>query len=332
MKQRRSKLLSLLLTGAMLVSSLPMTGFAEEAAVLSDEIALEDMAEGSGIAEELPDIPEEITFETESTPETEGRTDTETVPAEDVFVDEDGLIEDESPEETLEPETEAETPEEEAETEGEDDLLISDEEPETETLTEEETEELTESETDILEEENLGADLASGSWTYTVSGSYATITGYTGTATTISIPTILGGKTVTAIKAGAFANNTKLLSVSIPATVTAIGSDSNLTGAFQGCKNLQKVTLGSGSGNAMIGWNTFEDCVSLTSIVIPGNYYAVKYDAFRGCISLQSMEWKASTSSYANQSLGDNAFYGCSSLTTVVLPKTLASIGNSAFR
>ncbi|MDO5344161.1 MAG: leucine-rich repeat protein, partial [Lachnospiraceae bacterium] len=134
------------------------------------------------------------------------------------------------------------------------------------------------------------------------------------------------------IGASAFAGCIKLPAVTIPSTVTTIGANSNLTGTFEGCSKLAAVTLKAGTDDALIGWNTFENCTSLKSIVIPGNYYAVKYDAFRGCTSLQSMEWKASTSIYANQSLGENAFYGCSSLTTAVLPKTLASIGDSAFR
>ena len=332
MKQRRSRLLALLLAGAVAVSSFSGIGFAEEAGTLSAEIQEEEAVWAESLSEESEEpvfeepAGDEAVFETEDLPETDAGEDAGSDETDGSFVDGDGLIEDESPEETAVPETDPAAPETETdETEGAEDILISDEEPESGELTEEETEELTELETDILEEENLEADSVSGSWTYTTSGSSAVITGYTGTATTISIPTTVGGKTVTAIQHGAFANNTKLKAVSIPATVRTIGSATyNYTGAFEGCKNLTSVTLSAGSEMTTIGANAFKNCLSLSKIVIPGNYNEIKRSAFYGCTALQSVDYKAGAYS---QAIGESAFAECANLTTVILSSSVSTIG-----
>ena len=61
--------------------------------------------------------------------------------------------------------------------------------------------------------------LTSGNYTYTVSGTNATITAYSGTASTLSIPSTINGYTVTAIDPGAFANNQYIKTLYFPSTV-----------------------------------------------------------------------------------------------------------------
>ena len=174
--------------------------------------------------------------------------------------------------------------------------------------------------------------LTSGNYTYTVSGKNATITAYSGTASTLSIPSTLGGYTVTAIGPGAFANNTYLTSVTIPSTVTKIGEvNYTWTGVFENCPKLKTVTLKDGSADASIGAETFKNCASLQSITIPGNYIIVREYAFDGCTSLQSVTLKKSDYSYANQVIEGRAFSGCSSLTSISLPTTLKIIGAKSF-
>ncbi|MEE1065015.1 MAG: leucine-rich repeat protein, partial [Acutalibacteraceae bacterium] len=137
---------------------------------------------------------------------------------------------------------------------------------------------------------------------------------------------------VTIIAEGAFTKNTYLKTVSIPSTVTTIGQvNQNFTGAFEGCTKLQTVTISSGSKDATIGGESFKNCTSLQSIVIPGNYTTIYEDAFYGCTSLKSMTLKKSNYTYANQIIDDEAFRGCSALETVSLPTTLKSIGSHAF-
>ncbi len=87
------------------------------------------------------------------------------------------------------------------------------------------------------------------------------ITGYRGSDEEVVIPSAIGGKTVTAIGSSAFRNNTRIVSVVIPATVTKIENS-----AFQDCSRLETVTI-MGNLNS-IGLKAFYGC-NLTLI----NYY-----------------------------------------------------------
>ena len=60
-----------------------------------------------------------------------------------------------------------------------------------------------------------------------------TVTGYTGTASSLVIPETVDGFTVTAVGASAFEGNTVLHEIDLPDTITAIGSR-----AFKNCSNL----------------------------------------------------------------------------------------------
>ncbi|VUZ25682.1 Uncharacterised protein [Acetobacterium wieringae] len=72
----------------------------------------------------------------------------------------------------------------------------------------------------------------------------ATITKYIGTATTVTIPTTLGGRKVVAIGAGAFNGNTTVQKIIIPLTVTTIASgDATATYTFGGCSSLTEVLI-----------------------------------------------------------------------------------------
>ncbi|HOO23284.1 MAG TPA: leucine-rich repeat protein [Clostridia bacterium] len=90
--------------------------------------------------------------------------------------------------------------------------------------------------------------------------------------------------TVTAIRAGAFRNNTEITSVIIPFTVTSIGNE-----AFSGCINLAGVTFEAGSNLESIGDYAFEHCESLASFVIPDSVRTIGTGAFYGCESLSDI-------------------------------------------
>lgn len=73
-------------------------------------------------------------------------------------------------------------------------------------------------------------------------------------------------------------NSTALTSIEIPEGVTYIES-----GAFEYCKNLEKVTLPSTLKK--IGGHAFEDCSNLTEVIVPegmSNVVWDDYDAFKG--------------------------------------------------
>ncbi len=84
--------------------------------------------------------------------------------------------------------------------------------------------------------------LTSGDYTYYVKNGGAVIASYKGSASSVTVPSSLGGYTVTGIGTAAFANNSALTTVSIPASVTSIG-----TYAFAHDANLTTVFVGTGS-------------------------------------------------------------------------------------
>ncbi|MBQ9782081.1 MAG: S8 family serine peptidase, partial [Clostridia bacterium] len=73
--------------------------------------------------------------------------------------------------------------------------------------------------------------------------------------TTIEIPSIINGKTITGIGEGVFSNQTQLTSVTLPNTITSIGA------------------------------NAFAGCTNLTNINIPDSVTAIGAGAFSGCIA-----------------------------------------------
>jgi hypothetical protein len=109
-------------------------------------------------------------------------------------------------------------------------------------------------------------------FTYTTNNDTITITGYSGTNTTVIIPGAINGLPVTGIGSYAFENQTSLMSVTIPNRVTCIGLY-----AFFG-SGLTSLTIGSSVTNLGVG--AFADCRSLTNVTIPGNVASLGGYAF----------------------------------------------------
>ncbi len=105
--------------------------------------------------------------------------------------------------------------------------------------------------------------LTSGDYTYYVKNGSAVIVSYSGSASTLSIPSALGGYTVTGIGCAAFANNSSLTTVTIPSSVTTVG-----TYAFYNDSNLTTVYVGSGSKT--FERRAFRDCTKLKSMYFYG--------------------------------------------------------------
>ena len=123
----------------------------------------------------------------------------------------------------------------------------------------------------------------------------------------------------------AFEDNTTIISIIIPDSVTIIGSY-----AFLYCSNLTTVTFGENSQLTTIGSYAFYNCSSLTSIVIPNSVTTIGEWAFTSCSNLTTVTIGENSQL---TSIGDNAFFGCSNLTTVTIGENsqLTSIGDSAF-
>lgn len=76
-------------------------------------------------------------------------------------------------------------------------------------------------------------DTADYTFSLDESGAGYIVTGYTGSASSLTVPDWYQGKPVTEIGAGAFRGNTAITSVSLPSSIKVIGS-----AAFKGCSAL----------------------------------------------------------------------------------------------
>ena len=145
----------------------------------------------------------------------------------------------------------------------------------------------------------------------------------------ITIPTTLGGCTVTGLGDYSFAAKSddgstydplcsNIRSVTIPQKVTSIGKR-----AFYDCKNLTTLVLGEDIQT--IGNYAFECCTSLTGVTIPQSVTSIGYSAFEGCTALNPLIINGPTL------IGKHAFTGCTSLTSLTLCPDIQTIGDYAF-
>ncbi|MBR2292838.1 MAG: leucine-rich repeat protein [Clostridia bacterium] len=137
--------------------------------------------------------------------------------------------------------------------------------------------ELKESVTDMTDKETDSTPTeppAQALFLYTVENGEATITGYTGTDTHLTIPTVIDGYVVTAIADSAFSSDT-LQSVVIPNGITKIGWF-----AFSDCSLLTAVTLPSSVSS--IGYSAFPSSIKGFTIYCHGDSFAQRYAASYG--------------------------------------------------
>ncbi len=160
----------------------------------------------------------------------------------------------------------------------------------------------------------------SGYYTYSVTDGKAGITDVnTSISGAVTIPSTLGGYSVTSIGKSAFYYCKSLTSVTIPDSVTSIGDS-----AFYSCTSLTRVSIPDSVTS--IGNSAFYYCKSLTSVTIPDSVTSIGNSAFYSCTSLTNVTIPDSVTS-----IGNSAFYDCDNLTRVSIPDSVTSIGDYAF-
>ena len=132
---------------------------------------------------------------------------------------------------------------------------------------------------------------------------------------------------VTSIGKNAFYGCTALTSFNIPNHVVTIGES-----AFERCSGLTSVAIGNGV--TTIGWAAFKDCDNLKMVELNNNALVSKDNS--------SVSPTPITSIFGSQveeyvigedvlSIGNNAFWGNTNLTSVKMSNSVTSIGENAF-
>jgi hypothetical protein len=136
------------------------------------------------------------------------------------------------------------------------------------------------------------AGLNESDYKVTKTGNAITITGYTGSATVVTIPATIQNTPVTIIGDQAFAGNQKITSVTIPNGVTKIGKM-----AFFSCVSLASVTIPNSVTS--IEDSAFENCQKLTSVTIPASVKRLGDGAFSSCKGIASVTFQGTIPSSA---------------------------------
>ncbi len=171
----------------------------------------------------------------------------------------------------------------------------------------------------------------------------------------ITIPSTLGGYSVTSIGDSAFYSCDSLISITIPDSVTSIGDS-----AFDNCDSLISITIPDSVTS--IGNYAFYDCDSLASITIPDSVTSIGNYAFYSCASLTNV-YITDIAAWCDINFGNtysnplyyaddlylngelvtdvvipdgvttipDYLFSCDSLASITIPDSVTSIGDSAF-
>ena len=186
---------------------------------------------------------------------------------------------------------------------------------------------------DVMPESSITANAAvnSSDWLYTVSGRTVIINGYSGSGGSVSVPDTLSSLPVTEISDNAFMNCKTITSITLPDSIKSIG-----TKAFANCSELNSVYL-SGSVSS-IGKLAFYNCEKLSYISVESaNQYfsslnGVLFDKQKTTL-IQCPQKRSGSYTIPDgvTAIEDRAFENCRSITEIIIPKGVKSIGYASF-
>lgn len=169
-----------------------------------------------------------------------------------------------------------------------------------------------------------------------------TVTGYTGEYANVVIPSSYEGRSVTMIGENAFAENTNIHTVDLPASVadieqrafyrcsylTDIDISKNVSrlGAYAFFECSRLVSYGDITGVTAIPDGVFLGCKKLPAVTLSENATSIGAQAFADCAALREIVIPARVTA-----LNDGLFDGCTSLTKVALPAALTTFGSRVF-
>lgn len=117
----------------------------------------------------------------------------------------------------------------------------------------------------------------------------------------------------------AFMKCNKLVSVSIPDSVTTIGK-----WAFSYCEKLEEVEIPDGV--TAIECSVFFDCKKLRSVKIPSSVTTIEKNAFMNCKKIENIEIPNSVIE-----IGHCAFGRCEELKSIIIPNSVTTMGSNCF-
>lgn len=123
----------------------------------------------------------------------------------------------------------------------------------------------------------------------------------------------------------AFKSTTKLDNVTLPSSLTTLGSNTASVGVFQN-SSVSSVDL-SNTNLTTLNQSTFDGATNLTTVKLPDSLTTIEVSAFSntGITSLDLSNTKITT-------LQNNSFMGLANITEVKLPDTLTTLGESTFK
>ena len=150
----------------------------------------------------------------------------------------------------------------------------------------------------------------------------ATVVGYKGENTVVTIPSEFDGCKVTEVCLRAFASLDTIQIINIPNTIENIGEE-----AFEECKNLKEVNFDKDCNIEVLPRKIFLGCELLSKVVYPSKgFIKIEEKAFSECYKLRDCYISNRT-----EYIGDYAFND-TSIDSVNFTKSVKTIGKSAFR